>query len=530
MSHWFDSFCLSLAGQQDTESLPRRNFLLGFASAVAATGLGAERSALGQPPIRLNQRATQRIPERRLNVPPAALQLGDQCKRTWTGDTLTQGVLLSQNGYTYQRQTNYNRATKSLGTSIEVKQGGAIVVSANATVQANGATTSNITYGPAVQGVHAAALNSPDGKSFSGTVDGRAIHATKAANAAPNVEFLDHRPAPVSTYTPAVGTTVTTLAKQAGVKWRSCQTIVTRSATQGPMRMMDYKPGANGPGDPGDGWYEPGGTYNAPDCDNCANNCGDTAEKYSGIDDWETYTNPVSFAYAMASYNFIWLACWGTCQLPGGGCCPVPCGGTFTCCGRNDHCFHNDLCCPANMVVCNNVCCGSNINSCAPDGSCGCPAGLLNCGEQCCQNGQICCGGQCCAGSDCQNNLCCTSPSHHCGDHCCPPFSSCCSGQCCSHTCVNNVCCPPAQVCGSVCCPAGQVCSNGTCFGCPGGSARIRRIPCHSILANGTTVGACCSQLAPTCCGGVCCGIGMNYCVLSNGQYVCTNVNPSPIR
>lgn len=524
MSHWFDGFCVSLAGKVEAERLPRRNFLLGFASAVAATGLGEERLALGQP----DQRRLQRVPGRVPSV-PTPLQLSDQCKRTWTGDTLTQGVVLTENGYTYQRQMTYNRATKVLGTSIEVKQGTTVVVTAHSTTQANGSTTSNFTYGPAIQGVHSAVLTSPDGKRFQGNVDGRAVQATQSGNTAPTVEYLDHRPAPFSTHAAGAGTTVSALAKQVGTKWRSCRTLSVKTTTHGGVRVMDYKPGANGAGDLGDGWYEPGETYDAPDCTSCWNNCGDTATKDSGIDSFWTYTNPVTFAYAMASFNLIWLACWGTCQLPGGGCCPVPCGGLFTCCGRGDNCFHGDICCPGSMVVCNNVCCGPGIHICAADGTCGCPDGLLSCGEQCCQEGQICCGGHCCAGSDCQNNLCCTSPSHHCADQCCAPFSSCCNGQCCSSVCVNNVCCPPAQVCGHVCCPPGQVCSNGTCFGCASTRA-IRSLPCHSILANGTTVGVCCSHVAPTCCGGVCCSVGQNYCVLSNGQYVCTNVNPSPIR
>lgn len=531
MSHWFDRFCESRAQQSEEKQLSRRSFLFGLTSAIAATSLTRSESAGARPLGRLPWTGGQTVPDRLQR--PTNPRLTDQCARAWSGDEFTQSVAMTDSGITYQRQLTYNRATNIAVTATTVKLGDALVISTNTSVNVAGAANVTINYGPAVGGVRTAVLSSPDGKLFNGTVDDRAVRAEKPANGAISVEFLDHRPPSSVTADPAIGTVFNLVVHKARIKANSCVTVGPMLTRGGTIRALGYKPGTNGPNDPGDGWYVPGGTYNAPNCDRCWDNCVETAWDASGLSSWITYASVIGLAYAEAAFPIIAMACWGTCQLPGGGCCPVPCGGPFVCCGRDDQCFQGNLCCPSNMVVCNNVCCGPNISTCAPDGSCGCPTGLLDCEQQCCGSGEICCGGQCCVSTSCRNNSCCTPPSYHCGDHCCPPFSSCCNGQCCSQICVNNVCCPPERACGAVCCSDGQVCSNGTCFGCGRSSgifSRLRSIPCHSLLANGTTVGVCCSAISPTCCGGVCCSPGQNYCTLSNGQYVCTDIDPHPIR
>ena len=50
-----------------------------------------------------------------------------------------------------------------------------------------------------------------------------------------------------------------------------------------------------------------------------------TPPKYSGVDDWEVYIRPPCLPAALAAYDAIWIACYGTCQLLGGGGCPAPC-------------------------------------------------------------------------------------------------------------------------------------------------------------------------------------------------------------
>ena len=230
-----------------------------------------------------------------------------------------------------------------------------------------------------------------------------------------------------------------------------------------------------GGGSAGSGWYSAGNTYGSPDCNNCWNNCRQTAWDDSGLGAWETYTCIPCIVIAALLYNAIAYVCWGTCQLPGGGCCPTPCGGTFTCCGRDANCFHNDLCCPKSLQVCNNICCGEGATSCAPDGWCGCPPGQSICGAFCCSEGSVCCGTTCCpagtttcCGNDCGckagdiccggktccradscigNQTCCEAETHYpCGGICCDRFNKCCSDVCCGDyrdICVNGKCFRP---------------------------------------------------------------------------------------
>lgn len=530
MGHWFDRFCVRLAGEERVDSLPRRDFLRGVLSGVAVGAVDTGGVLWPQTGSATGLKAGTGVQVK--SPPPVAFKFGDQCKRGWSGNLLTQGVAVSQNGVSYLRKLTYDRAAKSVTDAVTVTQGTTAIVSVQVTVQSNGASVSTVNYGPGITGARNVALTSTDGKTFVGTVDKRQITSRVSATAAPVTEFMDHRPAPeiapTASLANSLAATMGVLGKQARTRFNSCQAVVSTTSTRGPVRKLDYKPGAGGANDPGDGWYEPGGTYDSPDCDNCWNNCVSTAEQYSGLDDWQTYLCPACVAADLVAFDAITLACWGTCQLPGGGCCPVPCGGAFSCCSRNDNCFRGDLCCPQSMVVCNNVCCGFNIHGCAPDGSCGCPAGLTSCGENCCQSGEICCSGQCTQPGTCDNG-CVTPVSHFCNGTCCSGFNSCCNGQCCGQICVNNnVCCPPAQACGDVCCASGQVCSNGACLGCP--RLGMNRIPCQSMGPNGVLVGVCCSLVSPTCCGSVCCGIGLPYCANVNGTLTCSATNPVVIH
>ena len=523
MAHWFDRLCLSVAGEQQPSpaAFDRRGFLFGALGSFAGA-VGSSAKSWAQPP--------RRPPINTPTQPPRFPRpLPGQCTRTISGNTATQSVELTQGGLTYRRQLTYDAGTKSVTDTVTLAQGATTIATATTNVKTGGATTTTINYGGPVTGIRAAHLTSPDGKVFTGTVDDRRIVSRAPSRTTPvTTEYLDHRPPAVATAATDLHAPVKALVQQASGRFKACHTITDHPLVHGPMRTMDYKPGGGGANDPGDGWYEPGGSYNSPDCDQCENNCNDTAEKYSGVDDWEVWICPPCLAAALAAYDAIWLACYAACQLPGGGCCPVPCGGAFTCCGKNDHCFRGDLCCPSNMVVCNNVCCGPNIGSCAGDGTCGCPSGMSSCGESCCSANEDCCGGLCVARGGCNGG--CPSPQFPCAGQCCGPFSNCCGGKCCLDRCVNGVCCPMAQACGNVCCPSGQLCNNGTCFGCPGGLGRIRRVACQSLGPNNQQITTCCQPIAPTCCGGVCCGVGQEYCVAHNGTYVCTNVNPNPIN
>ena len=516
MSRWFDELCLRMAGSGPVGSLPRRNFLRGALSGAALGALNTASPSLGQRSYKKPGQSKTPTPD---------IYFPGRCTRSWAGNAMSQGVQLEKGGVTYKRHLQYDRSTNSIVDTIELTHSATSILSATVTVQANGASTTQVRYGAAVTGVRTANLTSTNGREFRGTIDGRAIRSTVEKHAAAKTEFLDHRAPPDAKAVGDFEQTVGLLGKQVRGKFTSCE-VTTAPGRRGPYRPMDIKPG--GDGSPGDGWYNPGETYGSPDCDGCWNNCVSTAEQYSGLDDWETYLCPVCFAAAVASFDVIVLVCWGTCQLPGGACCPVPCGQAFSCCAKGDHCFAGNTCCPASMMVCSNVCCGPNITSCAPDGTCGCPGGLVSCGEYCCPQGQICCSGPkgqtCVRPGGCDAGGC-GEPTFSCNGKCCAPFSTCCNGQCCGAACVNNTCCPAAQVCGNTCCSSGQTCSSGKCVGCAVGYK-----PCQSAGPKGVNMGVCCSVLSPTCCGGVCCDYGMGYCVAQNGTYVCTKFDPHPIK
>ncbi len=526
MSHWFDRLCQG-ASKAQPETLARRNFLIGAFSGTAV-------ALLDSPPVAHAQFGLQtgRQPGRPPIGPPI---LGDApqpprflptstCKRTMTGSTVRQSVQVVSNGVTYRRAIAYDTVTKSLQDTLSIDRNGQTFLNVTATSLPGGSSTAAIDYGPLVTGARTVRVTSVDGKAFRGTVDGRAVLSTVNAKQIPTTEFLDHRPAPVLSAPAGMRSTVNALAKQVRGRLSTCVTVPANPILHGPTHLTNRKAGALDSSDPGIGWYQPGGTFDAPGCTDCWNNCGDFALQHSGLEDWETYLSPLAIAAAIASYDLILLGCWGVCQAPGGGCDPVPCGSPFVSCGKGDNCFRGDLCCPASMVVCNNVCCGPDIKDCGSDGTCACPNGAVSCGAMCCPPGQICCGDTCVPVGGCNNG--CPAPLVSCNGQCCAPFATCCNGQCCGHACVNNSCCPQAQACGGACCARDQVCSNGSCFSCTPMQIRFGLHPCQSNGPNGVPIGVCCGASSPTCCGGVCCGTGQNFCIPSNGTLICSANSP----
>jgi len=511
MSHWFDRLCLSTSKERAGE-VPRRNFLVGALSGAALAFVEPSSSLRAQS---AGKPAAGRAP-RALRIVPGA------CYRRVSSGVMTQSVKLGNQGVTYQRSIAYDTTAKSVTDVISISRNGQAFLDATVTVLAGGSSTASVNYGPLVSGARAVRVTSPDGKAFRGTVDGRSVVSSVDKKFIPTTEFLDHRPAPVLKASPDLKAPINLLAKQIRSRLSGCLPAPTNPILHGPISIGHLRVGALDATDPGLGWYEPGGTYNAPECSSCWNDCNDFAASHSGLEDWETYLSALAFVAALASYDIILAACWGACQLPGGGCDPVPCGGPFISCGHGDNCFRGDLCCPGNMSVCNNVCCGPNISGCNPDGGCACPGGVAFCGEQCCKPGQVCCGGQCSDGC----NGGCPPPQNPCGGNCCAPFTTCCNNQCCASACVNNTCCPAEQVCGNSCCAPGQVCSNGSCFGCTPLQVRLGYASCQSNTFNGTRVGACCPRISPTCCGGACCAPGQNFCFPSNGTLICSSNSP----
>jgi hypothetical protein len=545
MGHWFDDRCKLLAAE---DTISRRGLLRGLMASLALSGVPTSAEALAQSAVGAQ-------PVRALPQQPVALPPGTCTRSTTAGNTVAK-VSVIQGDITYTRQVSYDATTKTGTTSITISRLQNLILQSSATTSAAARNRSalSIQYGAEVKGIRAATFTTQDGQSFQGTIDGRAFTTLANPKSMGDMTFADHAPPPTIALDPTLGPVVTALAAQASKSFATCQDV--SSALPKPTPRLSLRETGQG-GSPGEGWYEPGETYGSPNCDNCWDSCGKTALDYSGLTSWETYICAPCLAAAVFAYNGIWLVCWGACQLPGGGCCPVPCGGAFTCCGTNDHCFRSDLCCPSSMIVCNNVCCGTGVTTCAPDGFCGCPTGQSVCGDNCCAANTTCCGTQCCpagtttccgnvccdksantccgtqccpAGAPCLNGkTCCASPSHVCpgSSTCCPPFNVCCGSTCCgaNEVCLTDSrtgsplgCCPASQTCGvggqnPICCPTGQMCTdqhNSICGACPTG-----QVSCKSE-GNGAVV--CCASGA-NCCNGVCC---------KPQEVCCTNITGGP--
>jgi hypothetical protein len=550
--HWFDAWTKRLA----SGGLSRR----GWFSLGLRTGAAAVASSLfsSLPFIAFAQTAAP-----------------NTCVRRASGASTLDEIAVEQGGLTLQQQRSFSNAGGSATARLTVSRAQTLVVDVQAQSGRNGAGSATITYGEGVQGVHTATVNTADGRSFEGTIDGRAFTAIGIPSSMNAVRFADGNQPPQITTDASINGAVKALWNQARALLASCRSSgvsTPRTPFRADAAPMISRGGAVATCDADcrscnqGGWYEPQGAYAGnlgPSCDDCGNNCVNTANKYSGVTDWETYTNPVSFAYAMIAYNAIYAVCWTGCHVPGGGCCPVSCGYP-NCCGSGAVCFNGggNLCCPSPSIVCNNVCCAAGVTSCAADGFCGCPPTMNQCGNECCTSLQACCGGKCCApgatqccgdsccpagtGSCCGNICCPTGSSVCCGKNlCCPNGSSCCGGQCCpgGAPCINNVCCAsPSTVCGKTCCPPFSKCVNGTCCAtvvcgnvcCPAGQTCVdpRSGTCSSSTCPpGTSLcrgageknhccppnTACCfSQCCPP--GQTCCGPG-RLCV-PNGQCI----------
>jgi hypothetical protein len=551
LDHWFDDLCKQSVGDG---KVSRRNALRGVLASLAAAG------------SRAFQSSNAFVQTGSKSAPPKPLPPGGGCVRWLAGSSTVAQLSVAREGMTFDRQLSHDRAHQVGKSTITISRGQTLIVKIDIS-SARGATTASVHYGADIKGVKNATLNSPDGKTFQGSMDGRAFTTSASPRSMSAVRFADGRPHPQISANPKLASVVTGLTTQAKKAFATCHTTPHAPRPAHP-HLFGREVGGNG--SPGSGWYEPGETYSSPDCTQCWNNCGDTALQYSGLTDWETWLCPACIVAAFIAYDAIWVACWGTCQLPGGGCCPVPCGGAFVCCGRNDNCFRGDLCCPGNMVVCRNVCCGPGVTSCAPDGFCGCPSGQAVCGDNCCASGTPCCGKNCCpagtgkccgdsccpagtskccgndccpsasdnccgnhccpANAPCINNVCCASPSHVCpgSNTCCPPLAPCCGSACCSgpdDICLSNRngpigCCPRSRACGvggdnAFCCPPGQQCvdtQEGICAPCPTG-----RVPCAPNNSGSFGSAICCAPNVE-CCMNKCCKPGEVCCRPLDGR------------
>jgi hypothetical protein len=424
---------------------------------------------------------------------------GTGCIRRIVGNSIIQEVSVSQGGITFQRGQSYDRVNKVATISIVISRGQSLIAKIDSTARA-GIATATVTSGVVFKGAKECTVTTHDRKSFKGTIDGRAFTTSELPRSMSAVRFADGKPPSQITADQNLVSALRDLEKKAAASSASCRTLVSPRPAR-PKKA--YRERGQG-GSLGDGWYEPGETYDAPACSQCSDNCTSTCIHDCGLDTWEVI---FTWAASIACGNLCWIGCWGTCQFPGGGCCPVPCGGLGVCCGRGDNCFHGDLCCPGKYVVCNNICCGPGVSNCASDGFCGCPVlGQIPCGDNCCDATSTCCGGTCCP----------TGSTQCCGNQCCPTNAQCLNNATCcappSHVC-GSICCPPFNVCcGTTCCGLNQQCINGVCTNpAPGISCSGGVVACSSRNWTGPNTPMCCPP-ATNCCAGKCCQAGEICC------------------
>ncbi len=544
MTHWFDTLSKTAAR---SDGMGRRSFLaFGTVLGFGALGGGAQAEvaapragAVGGAAARAGIRATP-------GVAPSGL--GSHTRRT-AGDLVIHELSTQKGGVSVQSTLAVHRSSQNATLSTTISQGSVLVAKIDAAMAKSGAGTASINYGPAVSGVRNVTVSTKNGKSFQGTMDGRAFTAAGKTQSLRDIQFADGAAAPHVAVDQRLASAVADVGTQANALMRSQPSA---QVGQGP-RPPGPPPQPHGNGGPkfhrpkitgpGFDWYEPGDDF--VDCTYCeSTTCANIY--FDLLPGWATilFCPPcavVDTAAALAAY----AGCMIYCHLPGGGCLPNPCG-SFTTCAKGDTCYDFDdgrLCCPSPSAVCKNVCCGTDIPKCGSDGTCGCPTDTKTCGSNCCTENQVCTDGVCCdpgivackgvccgKGQTCHNGSCCNQ-NNICGPTCCDELSSCldpktgkccgfdqqmCGNTCCpigSH-CINGKCCGADSICGTICCPPGQTCSNAakhTCTTCP-----PKTVPCLS--SNGK--GLCCPA-GVDCCGSTCCNPGEVCQAGAGGTIVC---------
>lgn len=532
MSHWFDSACKSLAEPSDTGKFTRRNAIVGLFGGMFAF---ASDMAFGQTSSSRPQKTAKQVSPHGATTGTQIVPERGPCVQSWADNTFTRYVTYQHGDLTYEKVLSYSPADRSIVDSVVIHHNGKALLDVKTHIQKGGASSAKVTYSDAYGVPGQVTLTSTDGKRFTGFVNGKAVAGNLGGKAQQHtLMFSSGKPVSGAALKPELRGPFDALIRGSHQHVATCQTVnPVTGRSRVPMATGGSHPipttsgskvlsPADSGWNAGDNWYEPGGTYDSPNCDNCWSDCENTAEQAAGTSDWKSWIDPIDFVTTIAVYDATLLACWAVCQLPGGGCCPESCGSVFLCCGKGDNCFHGDLCCPGSQKVCNNQCCSPDITECAADGNCGCRGGTFECADTCCQNGTECCGGQCCPAGGCHNGFCCPSPKYICGSNCCAPFTTCCNGQCCAGTCLNGACCPTNQVCGNTCCPPGTACNNGHCTGCPSGQKASQWFKYDGSF--GGVV--CCPASSPICCNGVCCSSNQYWCSYSTGVPVCSAYSP----
>ena len=515
MTHWFDSLCKELAQES---SVSRRGAIGGaFAGMLATSWVG---------------RATAQTSKS--NATPGACT-----RQASAGKPSNMKVSLSRSGLTYELTRTVDTDGNGTSTTL-VRQGKDPVLTVTTTLPKSGTVKTVVAYGTAISGVKSVTLEAIDRKTFKGSADGRTFTAKLGGPGTVAAQFDDGREAPKPRIESALESQILSLRNDVYAALKSCTAVATpRTATPKKVEKKAAGIPRGGASDPG---YSPGYTYpagetaNSPSCTNCYNNCTSTCCDITGAcsaGSW--FTDVVSLGATLAADEVCNYGCFGVCNLPGGGCYPVACGGPWEACGSGDTCAVAGMCCDTSDpseagVACGGICCGPGVTSCASDGNCGCPSGMGICGSQCCESGASCCGGNACCpkGSKCCGSTCVADNESCCGSSVCvqgetcqkgPKGDQCCigplnaSGDCCglniacgstccqsgTSLCVKGHCCPSGQACGDVCCPSGSSCSDakkGTCGKvCPPGVASCNGQCCPAASDKNGAIVCCYPQV-----------------------------------
>jgi hypothetical protein len=382
------------------------------------------------------------------------------------------------------------------------------------------AVTIDATYGPLVQGVQQVHLQSSDGTTYTGTVDGRAVAPFVPSSTAPAYVFTDGLPAPtvvVSADTQAqVDALVTAAASTQCPTSTSSATAAIASAsrrtatalrTEGrPVRLSPQGTGNDDiPVPVTDDDFNAAGSAS---CSNCTNGCtvGAIACQAGALVSSATcaWFAEICAAAGYATCVVAAETCLGNitsitgCNGNGGACHPGNvCGDGTVCSNSGDSCTPGGDCCNPNNVICGNDCCKAGIFGCN-QGTC-CPQETTPCGRMCCG-----------AGEECATTagFCCAVGTTACGVSCCG------AGEICGDP-KSGLCCPTGQVASNgICCLAGMTECNGACCAsgdCQGGAeSPSGELCCGSKLCGGQ----CCDGAAGGCVNGTCCWGGTD----SNGN------------
>jgi hypothetical protein len=375
-------------------------------------------------------------------------------------------------------------------------------------------------------------FTSTDGKTFQGTVDGRALEPFSASTPPDALRFVDGRPGPKFKIKRAV---LSLLRKLAQANPQSCSAGQPTAGAS--VRPLDLGLSA---------------------CELCQDECTAIAfvAEASALGalaacvavSHGVLTIPCAFGFATAygAAEKGLLDCYGNCQ-EGSKCCPVPCaGGTPNQDCVLGTCSENAVCCGGvsnpKGQCCDNAtdCCGATSSTCLEGIFAGYKCADVQTGAFCYPGqGDVCAdtsmpglyngagvlgsGSACCPADspvcrDATNHVCCSSGAGDvCGNDCCQASTPHCDtvGKCCVAT---DTCGPTGE-----CCPAPHVCLGSVCCNPPDNEV------CTGIL---TGVTGCCDRTVANCNHetGACCPLGQDVCGVHccDSSQVCTGVTCCP--